>query len=295
MAHSFRFAIVRLEPNDGRGERLNIGVIVLRDDSLDVRITRHLDRAKVISAALDRQTLVDLLSNVRGLDESARRNSKLTIDERFTALKRVGPLSIVEAGHFVAESQTSYELRISTILQRMVEPEPAPKRNREKRTRLFGQVKSLLREQRILARKDEGLDSHRIVAGYELDEGLIADLVLRNGAYHIFETVDASGDESSFRKTVSEIAVSALVIERAKMRFGDRSTKARLIYSTSVALEKLARPSLDAAAHQGVELINWASASDRNNFLVTVSPLAEPFKRDKENIVTSISQEKLFH
>ncbi|RUT97952.1 DUF3037 domain-containing protein [Mesorhizobium sp. USDA-HM6] len=295
MPHSYRFAIVRLEPNDGRGERLNLGIVVLRNDSLDVRVTRSLDRARVLSAALDQQVLLDLFSNLQDIDDRARVEGFVDEGERIARFARLGPLTVAKAGQFTADSQQAYESRIATILERLIEPEPAPRKNREKRTRLYSQVKRVLKDQRILARREEGLDSHRIVAGYELDEGLVADLVLRNGAFHVFETVDASGDEASFRKAVSEIAISALVIERAKMKFGEKTTKARLIYSTSAALEKLARPSLDAAAHQGVELVNWASSADRNNFLGTVSPLADPLDGGKGKQFASIFQDKLFH
>jgi hypothetical protein len=295
MAHSYKFALIRLAPDDVRGERINIGIVVIRADSLDVRVTRTLDRAKVLSAALDRQSLVDLLSNLRNLDEQARSETGASFETRLERLSRVGPLSLAAAGSFSADSQSSYESRIQTILQQLVEPEPLRRAPREKKTRLFSQVKKVLRDRRILARRDEGLDSHRIVAGYELDEGLVADLVLRNGSYHIFETVDATGDEGSFRRAISEIAVSALVLERARMRFGEKATKSRLIYSASAALEKLARPSLDAAAHQGAELINWSSAYERSNFLVALSPLATPLEGGKAKLFASMAQGKLFH
>jgi hypothetical protein len=295
MAPSYRFAVIRLAPDQVRGERLNIGLVVFRDDSIDVRVTRNLDRMRAVSVALDKQVVVDLLSNLRGMDRQFRRNGGASIADRLSNIARVGPISISDAGRFVADSPAAYEARISIILQQLVEPEPAPKVVREKRTRLYSQVKKLLRSQKILAKKDEGLDSHRIVAGFELDDGLVADLVLKNGAYHIFETVDATGDESTFRKTVSEIAVSALILERARMRFGESATKAKMIYSASVSLEKLARPSLDAAAHQGAELINWASANDRSNFLVNISPLVNPYESPRAKMVTTMTQGKLFH
>lgn len=294
MVHSFRFAVIRLEPNDGRGERLNLGLVILRQDSLDVRIS-HLDRARVMSAALDKQVLIDILSNLRAIDEEIRHGADISDSARLDVIRRLGPLSITEAGIFTAESPKSYEDQVAIVLRKLIEPESAVRKVREKRTKLFSQVKNVLRENRILARKDEGLESHRIVAGYSLDEGLVADLVLRNGAYHVFETVDASGDEATIRKAVADIAISALVIERAKMTFGESATKPRLIYSTSVALEKLAQPSLDAAAHQGVELINWSSAQDRHNFLVKLSPLAEPISGSKNQRPVSFLQDKLFH
>jgi hypothetical protein len=63
-------------------------------------------------------------------------------------------------------------------------------------------------------------------------------------------------NEDSLRKAISEIGVAALVLERARMKFGDDQTHAKLVYSASLLLEKIARPSLDAAAHQGTQLIN---------------------------------------
>jgi len=37
MAPSYNFAIIRFAPDDVRGERLNIGAIILENDRIDVR------------------------------------------------------------------------------------------------------------------------------------------------------------------------------------------------------------------------------------------------------------------
>ena len=60
------------------------------------------------------------------------------------------------------------------------------------------------------------------------------------------------------------------------MKFGNSKTKARLVYNASPALEDVARPSLDAAANQGAELTNWASADDRHKFIYALTSLATP-------------------
>jgi hypothetical protein len=177
----------------------------------------------------------------------------------------------------------------------LVEPEPAPVRPRVKRTKLFSQVKKSFHDKRVLARENEGLDSHRIVAAYKLDDGIVADMVLCNGAYHIIETVDASGDEHAFRRAVTEIAISALVLERARMRFGENSTKGRLVYITSTVLERVARPSLDVAENQGAELINWQSADDRNSFVHLLSSMATPIEQQKKKRFVAPIAGSLFH
>lgn len=128
-----------------------------------------------------------------------------------------------------------------------------------------------------------------------MDDGLVVDLVLRNGAYHVIETVDATGDEHVLRRTISEIAVSALVLERARMRFGEQSTRAKLVYSATPGLERVARPSLDAAEHQGAELVNWSSTDDRNRFVQMVSSLATPIEKKRKRYLVAHTSGDLFH
>lgn len=133
----------------------------------------------------------------------------------------------------------------------------------------------------MLARRDEELSSHRILSGYQIEEGLVADLVLKNGAMHVVETVDASGESDNLKKTIGEIGTAALVLERARMKFGESDTKTRLVYNASPALETIALPSLEAAAHQGAELINWASADARMKFVHSLSSLAIPMENKR--------------
>lgn len=293
MAHSYSFAVVRLAPDDVRGERLNVGLVVFNDGSLDIRLAKRLEKIRSISAALEPKTVQDVIENLGTLDEKIRDYGLVDAASRRSRLSSVGPISLSEIGTFVAESALSYEDRVASILRVMVDAEPAPARLRAKRSKLLTQVKSSFRQERVLAKPDEKLDSHRIVSSFQLDEGLVADLVLRNGAMHVIETVDASGNEDSLRKAISEIGVAALVLERARMKFGDDQTHAKLVYSASPLLEKIARPSLDAAAHQGTQLINWSSADERNKFIHSLTSLATPFVRNKQSVKFASRQEPL--
>ncbi|MCA3514716.1 MAG: DUF3037 domain-containing protein [Methylobacterium sp.] len=280
MAHCYKFAIVRLAPDDARDERLNIGAVILAEHGLDVRISRRLEKVRALSAAVDTSVLRELIENLKHLDERFRA-AGIEVDARLKMISRIGPLSLSSAGTFVAEDINAYEDRVASLLKAMVDPEPAPFRAREKRSKLFTQVKALFRQERVLANKGEALDSHRIVPSYQLAEGLVADLVLRNGAMHVVETIDASGEEDSLNRAIGSIGVAALVLERARMEFGDKQTKARLVYNASASLEKIALPSLKAAEHQGAILTNWASADERARFVYALASLATPIERKR--------------
>jgi hypothetical protein len=294
MAHCYKFAIVRLAPDTVRDERINVGAVVFSDDDLDVRVSRRLDKVRAISAAADVDMLRDLVENMRGLDERLRAAGS-DHDARFGLLSHVGPVTLSPMGTFEASDAATYEARLEAILKSMVDPEPAPPRMREKRSRLLTQVKDLFRRERVLATKDETLEAHRIVPSFELDEGLVADFVLKNGSMHVVETVDASSDTESLNKAISAIAVSALVLERARMKYGKDETKARLVYSATASLEKVAMPSLEAAHHQGAELTNWASADDRTRFIHSLSSLATPVPRKRRARVVSGQDALRFH
>lgn len=282
MDHSYKFAIIRFSPDSVRGEQLNIGAVVISESAIDVRCSRRLEKARAISQAIDTDALGDLLLNLPKIDEGNRRRARLTAEERLACLSRIETLSFSRTGTFQAEDAASYEDRVASIMRRFVEPEPASARPRIKKSKLLTQIRTVFKKQRVLAMKGEDLDSHRIVSGVALDEGLVADLVLRNGAYHVVETVDASGTHQAFRRAVAEIAVSALVLERARMRFGVEATKGCLVYSASSELEKVALPSLEAVAHQGTELVNWASEHDRMRFIHALSVLATPIEKKRK-------------
>lgn len=280
MEHIYKFTIARLSPNDSRGECLNVGLIIFKDDGLDVRPARRLEKVRAISARLEGFQIRDLLYNFVDLDRYYAEIGISDIKSRLSLMIQGAPLTLSEFGTFVAQTPDQYEERVAKILHALIEPEPGRARVKEKRSRLLTAVKSAFRDHKVLARAGETIDSHRIVTKFEIDDGLTADLALKNGAMHIIETVDASGDENSFKNAISQIGVAALVLERAEMHYGD-SIKKQLVYTASPAMERIAMPSLEAVSHRGTVLTNWASAAEQRQFVEELSSLAAPIERKK--------------
>lgn len=283
MALSYSFAIVRLAPKDARDERLNVGIAVFSPEGLDLKVSRRLDKVRALSLALNPEDLRNLLEALVGFDEHSRANGISDPEERRAALSNIAPLGLSPLGSFTARHASDYEQRVETIMKAMVDPEPAFQKVRAKRTHLLSQVKSVFRSERVLAKRGEDVTSHRIVSGVPLHEGLIADLVLKNGAMHVVETVDVSQEGGTPHKILSEIAISGLVLESARMKFGEKKTTTRLVYEASSSAEKIAKYSLDAVENQGAELINWASAHEKRKFIQTLSSLAEPIPRARRH------------
>jgi hypothetical protein len=215
------------------------------------------------------------LENLKDVDSFLLSEGMKEPEDRRTALASFSALKFSHLGKFSASDESTYRREIDRLIVNLVEPEPAADRGvRKPRSRLLSSIKQAFRAERILAAKGENLESHRVVLNEQLAEGLNADMILKNGAMHVMQTVDASHSEKS-KRAIQEIGMSALVFEQARICFGDAGTKPRLVYSANSALEKMIWPSLLVAEHQGAQLINWQSKDDRTGFIVDISSLAE--------------------
>jgi len=280
MARWYSFAVARLAAHPNRDERLNVGLVIFDEARIDVRPAKNLDKVRAISAALEADKVRGAVQRLAELDGMLRSTEGVVDpDARLRALATISPLEFSGLGRFEAHSAEAYEQSIGQILGRLVEPEPAPMRKSVRRSRLLSSIKAAFKAERVMARKGEDLSAHRVVAGWPLAEGLSVDLLLKNGAMHAIETVDAQSDDISIRKLVSDIAVSALVLERARMTFGEGETTGRLVYNATATNENLAKPSLLAAEHQGATLINWASRDDQLRLISDITKLAIPIER----------------
>lgn len=284
MVPCYKFALLRMAAAPPRDERLNIGVVVFRDDTLDIRLLRSLGKLNALSLAYDHDALRAAADELRALDRMISAPDDLP-DSRLAKLVSFGAFDFSPLGTFKARNQDAYEQQVAFLLKSFVEPEPALKQGTHgKGTKLVAALKSAFRSDRVLAKKGEDLSAHRVVPNVELATGLVADFVLKNGAMHVIETVDASGDASATVRAIKDIALSALTIEQARITYGEKDTIGRLVYHASAEIERRASPALMAAQHQRIELFNWASLDDQRRLLSTMTRLAVPTPRKRAGL-----------
>lgn len=284
MARCYKFSLLRVAAAPPRDERLNVGVVIFGDDSLDIRLPRSLGKLNALSLAFDTDSIRAAAENLAELDRSLSTPGE-SVASRWSKLIEFAPFDFSPVAEFMAPSSNVYEQQIAFLLRSFVDPEPAPKKSvRGKGTRLAVALRNAFKSDRVLAQKGEDLAAHRVMPNVELATGLVADFVLKNGAMHVIETVDASGDNSTAIRAIKDIALSALTIEQARMTFGESTTVGRLVYHASADTESHASSALLAAEHQRIELINWASADDQRRLLTTVSSLAVPVPRKRSGL-----------
>lgn len=277
MSRSYKYAIAQFADDSARNERLNIGLVIFDADTLDVKVSRSIDKIRAMSFAVNVDLIRESIERLRELDSYFVAAGADSAEARIDNLREVAAVSLSQLGTFYADSNDAYQRIVQSLFDKLVEPEPSLlPTTRRRPSKLLTSVKIAFATERVLARKGEDLSAHRIISNYKLAEGLPADLILKNGAMHVVQTVDGVENEGAIRKFVSNVAVSALIFEQARMTFGDANTIPRLVYQASSVLEASMKPSLDAAQHQGARLINWESRDDRTRFIIELSSLAEP-------------------
>ncbi|WP_438743002.1 DUF3037 domain-containing protein [Bradyrhizobium sp. U531] len=117
MAHTFDFAVLRLVPDNARGESVNLGVVVFRDGEIDVRLGKVLTRARMLFPEItdtDLESAVGILSRLGSVALSSR--------ERHSALSSVGAFSLGDLGSFTVndERPESYQSQIDMLLATFV-------------------------------------------------------------------------------------------------------------------------------------------------------------------------------
>jgi hypothetical protein len=100
-------------------------------------------------------------------------------------------------------------------------------------TRIVTTLKTKFRANRILGAGVNDIAKHLVVPNYPIDEdeGLFADFVVKNGAYHITETADLRSASASNIERVRIASFAAIKLHRAKETFG-RSTKRYVVYAS---------------------------------------------------------------
>jgi len=276
MVISYKYGILQLRSDDVRNEILNVGIVVEKEGGLVVHCPTKLDKIRAISAALNEDEVRSDIFSIPSMVDQFQLEQKLN-EKTLEAISQFVGLNVGAFGRFECPNAGFYDGQVDWLMNTYVNPEPsAPKPVQKKPTKLRNSIKKALNEVKILARKSDGLDSHRVLTDHKLSEGVVVDFLLQNGKMHVVEAVDATNDMSSVRKFIFDIAMSAFTFEHARMQFGDNSIRPKLIYSASSNVEKSITSSLLAAEHQGAEIINWLSEDQKRAFVSEFIELAHP-------------------
>lgn len=258
MAHTYNYSIIQLIPDVRRGETINIGLVVYLPNKVDVRIFPTLSKIRAINAQIDIQQLYDLPNDINSWLEGVT-----DIEERYSALKNFGFISVSKPGWFTLEQPDEYDRYIEKLVVEFIKPRARIYRRVDNRTKLSVSIRNTLKKQRILGADVEDINKHLVVQKFPIDpsENLFADFALKNGVYRITETVDFRSESKGDTDKNRDAAFAAITLDKATKILGTDTIK-YVIYAASAKTEKTIEPQLNLLSDYASKVLNYLSQDD---------------------------------
>lgn len=255
MAHIFEYSILQATPDRRRGERVNVGIAVLQPGEIDVRFVA-LAKLRALTGRRWDAHAQEASRQLRALYSPRKSLGQILHDymlvEDVFVSSEVSIFSIDEAGQ--------YENRVRDILSVLVQrPEP-PKA--EKTSRINTEIAKVFRRAKILANKQESIETHKIVRDFYVsaEEELKADFALKNGVYHIATTLDLRKPSVN----ISQAALKALILDKAEKIYG-KDTLRFGVYAIDETHGHY-RPHLEILRDYASHIFDWSNPNERRAF-----------------------------
>lgn len=226
MARSFEYTVLRVVPDARRGECVNVGIAAFNDSTVDVRLLASLAKVSALSGAVDLARLRQLPATIEQVTDGVSENTA-----RLELIRSLGVIGTTQLGRCELLAPDQYDQTIARLMKNLVVPVPAA-RVPISAGRITTTLKNKFRTQRILGLEHKDIARHLVVPNYPIDEdeGLFADFVVKNGAYHVTETADLRATSASNMDRVKIASLTAIKLDKAKQGFG-RKTRRYVVYA----------------------------------------------------------------
>ena len=205
----YNYSIIRITPNPVRAESINIGLVVATPGGPDIRVLETSTKIKAITKTFSMENLEDLKARLEFL-----LTEKLTLEEAVSFFQ--GSISLSNTGNFSANTEYEYESNVEFLNKTYITPERSNKKEPITQKRIITELKNQFSHYGIMGKGFDDLNDHKVVQGYPLSaqQGLYAELLLKNGVYHLTETLDLR--TTNAKQKIGDSAFKAITMSTAK-------------------------------------------------------------------------------
>lgn len=262
---TYYYSLIKCTPDMKRQETINIGVVVFHNARLDVRLLQSASKLQLFATDAINDALNDIEERYNFFSKHAD-----TPEEKHSALSMFndGMIRLGGLGFFMATTNTAYESVLRRLLTTLVEPQKIGKSTHK--PQFSTKLKTEFEKLNLLGNSDEDIAKHKVIANFMLDEtaDIKAEFMLKNGVYHLTETVDFNTQQSlpdKRRQTTDKL----WTYSHAEKVLKD-SVERYFVYSASVKNESRARPLIDLVIGNNTHIFNWESMDDRKQYIDTI-------------------------
>lgn len=260
----FEYALIRYIPNPKRGETINIGLIVFKEGDADIRVLDSVAKVRMIDGKTSQKDLFGFQESIRKLAGFAS-----TPEEQYSLLSNFdNNVFLSSKGQFALDDLKQYESKVTRLFRELVKPF-SMKNNEIKMERLTTELKHKFESMQILAKDHSELTKHKVCANYPINEamGLRADFVLKNGIFHVTETVDFNVND--LQSKLKETSFKMLTFMQSKTVFDNPACY--FVYSASAAKDKVISQHLAVAEGYSTKLFNLESKEEQINYFEMIA------------------------
>ncbi|GEM_PF-702212 len=261
-----KYSLIQFTPDRKRNETINIGLVAFMPDSIVVNLCESIRKIRAVDGAISGNDLKNIESMLQKIFSKSVPESQ-EIESRFEFLRLILPDSyqLSTLGCFSAATREEANLKISLLMNELVIP-PRPVITRERGARIITNLRSIFRQHDLFSDSVDDIFNHRIVEKFPISEksSLRADFALKNGVYHITETIDLGARDASVK--FKEAGLKSFVMAKAKLELG-KETKCYAVYSASAADEKDKSEAIDLLSEGSDFIFNLRSQKDKVDYI----------------------------
>ena len=252
------YSIIRLIPNPVRSESVNVGIAIQTPEGPDVRMINSMAKINAITNNYKADNLTKLKNQIEDFLLNGVDLNQLSVFYQ-------GAISLSNIGSFTLSTHDDYESKILEINKLFITPEKATRVISVSQRRIITQLKSQFNKYGILGRDLSDISNHKVVTKYPLseDEGLYAELLLKNGAYHLTETLDFRSD--NLKQKLGDAAIKAVTMDKAKVIW-DKKVNTFLVYAAEPKHEKIHSTQLSLIDNYADKMFNILSNKDMSEY-----------------------------
>lgn len=262
MERSYRFAIVRVVPDEWRGEALNVGIATLGPDAdVQVHLLPTMRKVRAVNAAFD----ADAIRDVPQIIEKWLTN--WSAERQPAGMQAIGPVTIEEIGEFLASAEDEYARTVDDLMMKLVNPVPRIRRRSVRTTRIKTLLRNEFQRRNLMGKEASDLKRGLFVPHFPINENqdLYVDYARENGVLHLIETIDLRVRKDQLRNKHNEACGIAVTFDTADKMF-HRNRRKTVLFADDPEMDDDITAHLTLLQQHADELLNTRSSSDLNFF-----------------------------
>lgn len=256
---TYKYSIIRITPNPVRAESINVGFVITSPSGVaDVRVLDSFSKIKAVTNDYS----MDKLEALKVQLEKMLTNC-LTIEQASEFFQ--GSIVLSSVGTFTAIDTIEYENNVNNINKLYISPIKSSKRTQVTQKRIITELKDEFERFGIMGKNVNEIHNHKVVQGYPLSEadGLYAELLLKNGVYHLTETLDFRS--SNLKQKMGDTAVKAITMNTAKSVWKEE-VNTLLVYAAEASQERTYAQQINLVNGYADKMFNLLSKSDMSTY-----------------------------